>query len=658
MKLQEMRQKYPEYNDLSDEQLADSYHKKYYSDIPKEDFYSKIGFKKNKDISEDISDSFSSFPDYAKEVAKSLPSEVEGAYHMPLGRSLKNIGQSIENLVEFPINLGSHAADYLKEKDIPYVSKLAGYYPHIPKHDFFGLGEQQPGDVLFQSAIPGAAVTKLPGLVSRAIGAGTYASSQGANPLHAALLSGLLESTLKAPSAIKKGVEKIPEIVSKAKENISSIPNKVKKPYEKFRQPYEDLEENKSFQEKIKEGMINREHNFSQEQEKNINPYLNEQLQDLNQKSANNERQIQEHFPEVTEPQLLENTTAQFKKHGQDIIKESNKLYKDFGNGEYGTQKIKEPFDLQSIKNETNNLYGLGKTTKQTISGASEKVVTYMDAGGAPKTITYPPKNASTNDYITLMREFRDASNNIRKQAKEATAGEAGKLHATANRLKNLQEETTNKIKDTIGEEGWKEFENIQKHYANYRAPLNEQPAFRNPIFNNTVGTNPFKKLAQPKYAALRERLLNIPEFREQHIQFNTQGAKHPLRTGLEGMSAETRSLLSPEKNYALNLRDSLNRQREHFNQARTGLQKADKLLPVEREHIASYSPEIRTFVQRVLHEKSITNRMKQEAKKLGIEEDQLKDLVENRNKYLKIATTVGGIVGLDKIIKTVMKAF
>jgi hypothetical protein len=41
--MQEVRQKYPQYNDLSDEQLAGALHKKYYSDIPYEQFAAKIG---------------------------------------------------------------------------------------------------------------------------------------------------------------------------------------------------------------------------------------------------------------------------------------------------------------------------------------------------------------------------------------------------------------------------------------------------------------------------------------------------------------------------------------------------------------------------------------------------------------------------------------
>lgn len=42
--LADIRQQYPQYNDLSDTQLADAFHSKFYADLPKETFYSKIGF--------------------------------------------------------------------------------------------------------------------------------------------------------------------------------------------------------------------------------------------------------------------------------------------------------------------------------------------------------------------------------------------------------------------------------------------------------------------------------------------------------------------------------------------------------------------------------------------------------------------------------------
>ena len=44
MDINTIREKYPQYGDLSDKQLADGLHSKFYSDIPQEEFYKKIGF--------------------------------------------------------------------------------------------------------------------------------------------------------------------------------------------------------------------------------------------------------------------------------------------------------------------------------------------------------------------------------------------------------------------------------------------------------------------------------------------------------------------------------------------------------------------------------------------------------------------------------------
>ena len=39
----EIRQQYPQYSDLTDTQLADAFRSKFYSDIPKEQFYATLG---------------------------------------------------------------------------------------------------------------------------------------------------------------------------------------------------------------------------------------------------------------------------------------------------------------------------------------------------------------------------------------------------------------------------------------------------------------------------------------------------------------------------------------------------------------------------------------------------------------------------------------
>ena len=44
MNFSDVRAKYPAYDDLSDGELADALHKKFYADLDREDFRVKIGF--------------------------------------------------------------------------------------------------------------------------------------------------------------------------------------------------------------------------------------------------------------------------------------------------------------------------------------------------------------------------------------------------------------------------------------------------------------------------------------------------------------------------------------------------------------------------------------------------------------------------------------
>lgn len=87
-------------------------------------------------------------------------SEASGALHMPIGRSLKNIGQGAIDLGEFATNPVGPLMKYLSTKDVPYLSNLAKHWPQYPESDIFGLGEKQPGDVIFQAATPAGSVLK------------------------------------------------------------------------------------------------------------------------------------------------------------------------------------------------------------------------------------------------------------------------------------------------------------------------------------------------------------------------------------------------------------------------------------------------------------------------------------------------------------------
>jgi hypothetical protein len=48
MKISDIREQFPQYNDLSDTALADALHSKYYPDLPKEKVYDQLGLHTEK----------------------------------------------------------------------------------------------------------------------------------------------------------------------------------------------------------------------------------------------------------------------------------------------------------------------------------------------------------------------------------------------------------------------------------------------------------------------------------------------------------------------------------------------------------------------------------------------------------------------------------
>jgi hypothetical protein len=69
--IQEVRSKYPQYSDLSDQQLVDSLHGKYYSDIPINEFYQQVGLGKETAPKPELTKAQTAL-DYAKSAGSGL----------------------------------------------------------------------------------------------------------------------------------------------------------------------------------------------------------------------------------------------------------------------------------------------------------------------------------------------------------------------------------------------------------------------------------------------------------------------------------------------------------------------------------------------------------------------------------------------------------
>ena len=88
----EIRQQYPQYSDMSDTAFADAMHSKFYADIPKQDFYVKLGIKSNVD-------QIPGMP------SQQQPQQDRG-FTNPFMRALSDVGSAV---IETPATLASGA---------------------------------------------------------------------------------------------------------------------------------------------------------------------------------------------------------------------------------------------------------------------------------------------------------------------------------------------------------------------------------------------------------------------------------------------------------------------------------------------------------------------------------------------------------------------
>ena len=90
--LAQIREKYPQYSDMTDTAFADAMHSKFYTDIPKQDFYVKLGIKSNVD----------QIPGMAPQ---QQPQQDRG-FTNPFMRALSDVGSAV---IETPATLATGA---------------------------------------------------------------------------------------------------------------------------------------------------------------------------------------------------------------------------------------------------------------------------------------------------------------------------------------------------------------------------------------------------------------------------------------------------------------------------------------------------------------------------------------------------------------------
>lgn len=196
--MQEIRQKYPQYNDMSDQQLADSFHDKFYSDIPKDEFYQKIGFSDTSRGTSALQDLYQGIKDVPKNVLGitqgagdaliNMPAQIANialpkSAQLPLFKSGEGtpyeIGKFGGDIGSFLIGGGIGEGARAAAESIPALSKAATYLgqnrlaPSMTKQLLGGalFGAAQNPDNHLQGAAIGGALGGAGSLLGGAINA-------------------------------------------------------------------------------------------------------------------------------------------------------------------------------------------------------------------------------------------------------------------------------------------------------------------------------------------------------------------------------------------------------------------------------------------------------------------------------------------------------
>lgn len=225
--LQEFRQQYPQYNDMPDIEVANNLHKSYYSDIPKKEFYTRLGLKPNKrtglkEVGADILEGVANVPGMVKDIAYALPGEIYGTAKQVFTdpkRALKNVGAGFGELGRKILNAPANVLDYTRERELTPEWLRAGRPEFLNDVDYgrsLGIEGQQSGDALLRG-LPEIPFWMTPGgvgkgLLAKSLGKAAQITGLGAlhnqNPVTLGLTGKLIES---GSGLLGKGISKTTE---------------------------------------------------------------------------------------------------------------------------------------------------------------------------------------------------------------------------------------------------------------------------------------------------------------------------------------------------------------------------------------------------------------------------------------------------------------
>lgn len=636
MNLSELRKKYPQYSDLGDQDFADKFHAKYYSDIPKDDFYSKIGLITNQ-------------PQQQEDHHPILETIAEKIQGIPGLQQAGNIAGRFNNIVEgtgIPslakgfLNTGIEAGRGLTNL-IPGVDIKKQKFPQLHVNPYVGEGSEVLGSFGmglpiykgYQAAkaglnlLPGA--NKIPAALKNILaGTATGAAISPEDRLLGGALGGIVES--------------LPQVVKGAK-----------KAYQYIREPGKLLNESQETLQAIKH-LLSQHQQGAETAQTAMSHFLNQVQEGLSNQQSNLESRLPELFPIQEKALTKKNLNSATKDAVMNLSENFNKRYNDYYNQE-GQKPIKDPFEWRDIK--VDNLPHVSMTTRKMGYGVSNDQIHYENSDGTKVNIQFPAENATVKDYIDFSRELRDAAWDASKAAKRATYGESKELRKTSNRLRQLQGEAEEKIKNSVSEESYNQYRKIQEDYSNLMGPIKTEPTLFNAVYKKKISDKLHSTLLQPANEHIREYLYKSPEFTRALRNHLMQGSNHPLSNGPminpASIDYDVRHLLSPEQIAAQNEGARLNQAQQHLNQVSNHIQTPETLTPMQEQQVRQFHPRTAHHLNEEAERRHIVRELEHQKSEHTMTKEDLERVLKNR----RIKTTIG-LLGAGSIFGPDIKRY
>lgn len=427
----------------------------------------------------------------------------------------------------------------------------------------------------------------------------------------------------------------IPEIGKLIKKGYKSI----QRPYDLLRQSERELSDINRMKQKSSEAI--------RKAEQDVGRHLNEKNEANLLEEDKLKSKLTDVYPIIPKSETRASLVNQHESAIKSLGDEFEQRYGSFSQ-EHGHKPIKKTIPLDEFLQKTKDLKGLSGTMEEIIKNPAKKIIRYESSKGETKEIPMPGKNATVDDYISFMRELRDAAYDAMKASKNATYGEKQELLKTHGELKSLQDDVVNRIKESIGNHNYEPFHKIQKDYADTMGRVKSEPSISKASYGKKISDNLFSDLNQPANEKLRKYLYKQPGYKQALNQYLLQGAKHPISEGTEfnptKIDADVHHLLSNEQRAAKAEAGIFSQKQQHLKDVSKSIKSPEKMTALQESEARKFSPEVNKFLDDVAKEKNITASMERKAEELGLSKEKFQQQIFQRK-------LIGAVIGASSAI-------